>query len=205
MGLYFGKNRKRRVFNFLGFASLLVFLFSVHTAVAGQFVIELNAPLDPPSKALLSRHNVTLDETLSADTDSYAVFTAASETALTSFLKAANIEAEKISEVLFVNSPTVGGGNPAGSTPHDGNKVYVIERSVPGVGTFGLEKKKQISMKSNAAIAKLGDIVEWEQSYLTKEGTYCVYRANSPDTLRKHAALAGAPITKITAVVQKKF
>lgn len=190
---------------YLGLKLLLVLLFTAHPTVAGQFVIELNAPLDRPSAELLSRHDITLDETLSAGTDSYAVFTAASESALSSFLKATNIKAEKISEVLFVNSPTVGGGKPAGPTPHDGNKVYVIERPIPGVGFFGLEKKKKISMNSNAAIAKLGNIIEWEQSYLTNEGTYCVYRADSPETLREHAALAGAPIKKITAVVQKKF
>jgi hypothetical protein len=189
--------------NYLRLTSLLVFVFTAQTAVAGQFVIELNAPLDPPSAALLSRHDITLDETLSADADSYAVFSAASETALIKFLKVVNIDPEKISEVLFVNSPTIGGGQSAGSEPRDGHNVYVIERPIPGVGFFGLEKKQKISMSSNAAIAKLGDIVEWDHSYLTNEGTYCVYRADSPATLREHGALAGAPIGKITSVVQK--
>lgn len=191
--------------SYLRLTLLLGLLFTANPAAAGQFVIELNAPLDPPSAALLKRHDITLNETLSAGADSYAVFTAASESTLSTVLKAANINVEKISEVLFVNSPTVGGGKPAGPTPNDGNSVYVIERPIPGVGFFGLEKKKKISMNSNAAIAKLGDIVEWEQSYLTSEGTYCVYRADSPETLREHAALAGAPIKKITAVVQKKY
>jgi len=190
---------------YLRLASLLAFIFTAQTAVAGQFVIELNAPLNPPSAALLSRHHITLDETLSAKAKSYAVLSAASEAALINFLKVANIDAEKISEVLFVNSPTIGGAKPAGSKPRDGHNVYVIERPIPGVGFFDLEKKKKISKNSNAAIAKLGDIVEWERSYLTSEGTYCVYRADSPETLREHAALAGAPIKKITAVVQKTY
>ena len=113
------------------------------------------------------------------------------------------VSPEKISEVLFVNSPVVGGGDPAGSEPRDGHQVFVIERPIPGVGFFGLEKKQKISAGSNAAIAKLGDIIEWDHSYLTGEGTYCVYRADSPDTLREHGALAGAPIGKITSVKQK--
>ncbi len=58
-------------------------------------------------------------------------------------------------------------------------------------------------MGSNKAIQKLGNGIEWDQSYLTKDGTYCVYRADSPQTLREHGALAGAPIGKITLVDQK--
>lgn len=189
----------------LRLTSLLAFMFTAQTAVAGQFVIELNAPLDPPSGKSLSKHHITLDETLSGTAKSYAVFSAANEATLISFLKVSNIHPGKISEVLFVNSPTIGGGKPAGPKPHDGNKVYVIERSIPGVGFFDLKKKKKISRNSNAAIAKLGDIIEWEHSFLTSEGTYCVYRADSPQTLREHAALAGAPINKITAVVQKDY
>lgn len=177
-------------------------LFAGGAALAGQFVVELDAPLAPPPTSMLDSHGIAVDETLSAGTDSYAVFSAGDELALARFLSDAGIEAEKITEVLFVNSPVVGGGTPAGAKPRDGHQVFVIERPIPGVGFFGLEKKQKISANSNAAIAKLGDAIEWDHSYLTSEGTYCVYRADSPDTLREHGALAGAPIGKITPVVQ---
>ncbi len=182
-----------------GFAVLLL---SPSTAIAGQFVVELDAPFDTPSQALMQKHGVTVDETLSAGADSYVVVSADTDVAVRTLMKAAEIAPEKISEVLFVNSPVVGGGDPAGSEPRDGHQVFVIERPIPGVGFFGLEKKQKISAGSNAAIAKLGDIIEWDHSYLTGEGTYCVYRADSPDTLREHGALAGAPIGKITSVTQ---
>ncbi|MDF0602586.1 DUF4242 domain-containing protein [Psychromarinibacter sp. C21-152] len=178
-------------------------LYAAAPAFAGQFVVELDAPLPAPSPALLESHAVTLDETLSAGPESYAVFTAADMDALEGFLDNAAIDAGKISEVLFVNSPTVGGGAPAGPEPRDGHGVFVIERPIPGVGFFGLEKKRKISQNSNAAIEKLGEIIEWDHSYLTSEGTYCVYRADSPETLREHGALAGAPIGKITLVEQR--
>lgn len=129
--------------------------------------------------------------------------TAEDEDAVRDLMRAASATPEKITEVLFINSPTVGGGQPAGAHPRDGHQVYVIERPIPGVGFFRLEKKQKISKGSNAAIAKLGDIIEWDHSYLTGEGTYCVYRADSPDTLREHGALAGAPIGKITPVRQE--
>lgn len=183
--------------------TFLFALFIPTTAMAGQYVVELDTPFVAPPAALMEDHGLRVDETLSAGTDSYVVVTAETEKAVRDMMQAASIEPEKITEVLFINSPTVGGGNPAGAEPRDGHQVFVIERPIPGVGFFGLEKKQKISAGSNAAIAKLGDIIEWDHSYLTSEGTYCVYRADSPDTLREHGALAGAPIGKITSVTQE--
>lgn len=183
-------------------ATVVLFFFA-QIVLAGQFVVELDAPLAPESNSLILADSVKLEQSFGAGTDSYAVFSADDEGALKEYLKQASIRAEKISEVLFVNSPVIGGGEPAGSAPRDGHKVFVIERPIPGVGFFGLEKKQAISKGSNAAISKLGDIIEWDHSYLTGEGTYCVYRADSSETLREHGALAGAPIGKITAVAQQ--
>ncbi len=183
-------------------AGLVAALLTPVAGVAGQFVVELEAPFVVPSEALMQQTGVSIDETFSADTDSYVVLTADDEKSVRDLLQSAAITPEKISEVLFINSPTVGGGKPAGDEPRDGHQIYVIERPIPGVGFFGLDKKQKISKNSNAAIAKLGDVIEWDHSYLTSEGTYCVYRADNPDTLREHGALAGAPIGKITPVKQ---
>lgn len=184
-------------------SGLVAVILAPAPALAGQYVVELNAPFEPPSEALMQNHGFSVDETLSAGADSYVVVTADDEDAVRNLLQAASITPEKVTEVLFVNSPTVGGGDPAGAEPNEGHQVFVIERPIPGVGFFGLEKKQKISMGSNAAIAKLGDVIEWDHSYLTSEGTYCVYRADNPDTLREHGALAGAPIGKITPVIQE--
>ncbi|SLN45867.1 hypothetical protein ROJ8625_02209 [Roseivivax jejudonensis] len=170
---------------------------------ADQFVVELDAELAAPPEGLMSSHGVTLDETLSAGPDSYAVFTAEDAGMLSQFLAAAAIEPEKVSRVMFVNSPVIGGGAPARDAVREGHDVFVIERPIPGVGTFGMERWRAISAGSNAAIAELGDAIEWDHSYLTDEGTYCIYRADSRDTVRKHGDLAGAPISRITAVSQR--
>ena len=151
----------------------------------------------------MTDHNISLEETMSAGADSYAVFSASDEAAVQSFLDAFAVRPEKISEVLFVNSPAISGGQPAGPVPRAGHDVYLIERPIPGVGFLGLEKKQKISQSSNNAISKLGEIIEWDHSYLTSDGTYCVYRADSSETLREHGALAGAPIGKITKVLQE--
>lgn len=191
------------MFKFSSFrAGLFTVLFTPAAAIAGQFVVELEAPFEAPSETLMQQAGVSVDETLSAGTDSYVVLSADGEKTVRDLLQTTAITPEKISEVLFINSPTVGGGKPAGNALREGHQVYVIERPIPGVGFFGLEKKQKISAGSNAAIAKLGDVIEWDHSYLTGEGTYCVYRADNHDTLREHGALAGAPIGKITPVIQ---
>ncbi len=191
------------MFTFPSFrAALVAALFAPVAGIAGQFVVELEAPFETPSETLMQQAGVSVDETLSAGSDSYVVLTANDEDAVRQMFQAAAITPEKISEVLFINSPTVGGGQAAGAKPRDGHQVFVIERPIPGVGFFGLDKKEKISKGSNAAVAKLGDVIEWDHSYLTGEGTYCIYRADNPDTLREHGALAGAPIGKITPVSQ---
>ncbi|MEP1202081.1 nickel-binding protein [Tateyamaria sp.] len=182
--------------------ALVAAMLIPNAALAGQYVVELDSPFDALSPELLQQKGVSVDETLSAGADSYVVITAVDEAAVRDLMNSLSMTPEKISEVLFINSPTVSGGQPADAEPREGHQVYVIERPIPGVGFFGLEKKQKISAGSNAAIAKLGDVIEWDHSYLTGEGTYCVYRADNPDTLREHGALAGAPIGKITPVKQ---
>lgn len=165
------------------------------TLFVAEIVTEFNAvDGDAPG------HDVAVIESFAAAERSYAVFRAADEPALRSYLDELGIQPAKISLVDFVNSPVVGGGPEAGATPRPGHQVYVIERTIPGVGSLPLEQKKKISMGSNAAVDKLGTVVEWDHSYLTNEGTFCVYRAVDESTIREHSELAGAPIAMITPV-----
>ncbi|KNG94472.1 hypothetical protein ATO11_09085 [Pseudaestuariivita atlantica] len=82
----------------------------------------------------------------------------------------------------------------------DGLQTFVIERPIPGVGSFPLARKEGISRASNAAIAQMEGKVEWVHSYLTEVGTVCIYRATDEGQIADHAQLAGAPLGPITAV-----
>src|SRR5207253_11171424 len=137
-------------------------------------------------------------EDFSAADKRYAVYEADSADALAKHLEHARLSPKKVTEVKDINSPRRGGGKPAGDQPRKGQKTFVIERKIPGVGTFPDARKEAISKKSNAAIAEIGDSIEWVHSYLTNEGTYCVYRATDEATIRKHGAIAGAPITTVS-------
>jgi hypothetical protein len=152
----------------------------------------------------LSGQGVTLVESFAGSDRSFAVFGAADEAAVLARLDMLGIEPARLLPVEFINSPTVGGGQGAGSTPRAGHQVYVIERPIPGVGSLPLEKKQMISMRSNESVEQLGEAIEWDHSYLTSEGTFCVYRAVDEETIRKHAELSGAPIDLITPVTHTK-
>lgn len=79
-------------------------------------------------------------------------------------------------------------------------KTYVIERDIPGVHTLTAEQAKGAAATSNAALAKLGPQVQWVTSYVTNDKTFCTYRAENEDVIRKHAELSGFPANRISEV-----
>jgi len=76
-------------------------------------------------------------------------------------------------------------------------KRYVIERDIPGVGKLDRNQLRDISAKSVNVLAKMSGI-QWVQSYIADDKTFCVYLAESEDLIREHSRLAGFPVTKIT-------
>jgi len=79
-------------------------------------------------------------------------------------------------------------------------KKYVIEREIPGVGTMGQSDLSGAAKTSNTALAQLAPKVQWQQSYVAKDKTFCVYFAESEDDIREHARLSGFPANKITEI-----
>jgi hypothetical protein len=79
-------------------------------------------------------------------------------------------------------------------------KRYVIERMIPGIGGKTAEEYREAAAVSNAALARLAPRVQWEHSYFAGDMTYCVYLADDPEDIRKHAELSGFPANKITLV-----
>jgi hypothetical protein len=79
-------------------------------------------------------------------------------------------------------------------------KRYVIEREVPGVGKLDRQQLKEAAATSNAALEKLSGKVQWVQSYLVDDKTFCIYIAENEDAVREHAKLSGFPANKISEV-----
>jgi hypothetical protein len=77
---------------------------------------------------------------------------------------------------------------------------YIIERDIPEVGSLEREQLAAAAAKSNEALAQLAPDVQWVESYVTADKTFCVYLAKDEDVIRKHAEISGFPATKITSV-----
>jgi Nickel responsive protein SCO4226-like len=77
---------------------------------------------------------------------------------------------------------------------------YIIERDIPQVGTLEREQLRGAAAKSNAALAELGSEIQWVESYVADNKTFCVYLAANEDLIRKHAEISGFPATKITRI-----
>ena len=79
-------------------------------------------------------------------------------------------------------------------------KRYLIERDIPGVGQLNGQQLKEASATSNAALAKLGGAVQWVQSYVVDDKTFCVYLAEHEADVQEHARLSGFPASRVTEV-----
>jgi hypothetical protein len=77
-------------------------------------------------------------------------------------------------------------------------KRYVIERDLPGIGSMSCEQLKHAAVTSCDALAKLYGKVQWVQSYVAGDKTFCIYLADGEASVYEHARLSGFPASKIT-------
>lgn len=77
---------------------------------------------------------------------------------------------------------------------------YIIERDIPQVGSLKQAELKGAAAKSNEALAQLAPKVQWVESFVAADKTFCVYLAEDEAAIRKHAEISGFPATKITLI-----
>lgn len=77
---------------------------------------------------------------------------------------------------------------------------FVIERELPEVGSMEREELKGAAAKSNAALADLAPDIQWVESYVADNKTFCVYLAKDEEVIRKHSEISGFPANKITEI-----
>ena len=77
---------------------------------------------------------------------------------------------------------------------------YMIERDIPEVGSLEREQLAGAAAKSNEALNQLAPDIQWLESFVTADKTFCVYLAKDEATIMKHAEISGFPATKITEV-----
>lgn len=77
---------------------------------------------------------------------------------------------------------------------------FIIERDIPKVGTLERDQLREAAGKSNAALREIGPDIQWIESFVAADKTFCVYLAKDEAVIRKHAEISGFPATKITEV-----
>lgn len=80
---------------------------------------------------------------------------------------------------------------------------YVIERDIPEIGTADREKLREASNKSNGVLKAMGTEgknIQWVQSYVVNDKTFCIYIAENEGLIHEHAERSGFPATKVSEV-----
>jgi hypothetical protein len=77
---------------------------------------------------------------------------------------------------------------------------FVIERDIPKVGTFEREQLRGAAAKSNETLRQLGPDIQWIESFVADDKTFCVYLAKDEHIIRQHAEKSGFPASRITAI-----
>lgn len=81
---------------------------------------------------------------------------------------------------------------------------FILERNIPGASTPSPDELRDISVKSCAVVAGLGEPYTWITSYVAGDKIYCVHEAQSAEAIRKHAREGGFPadmVSEIAAVI----
>ena len=79
-------------------------------------------------------------------------------------------------------------------------RKFIIERDIPVAGTLEREQLPAAAAKSDEVLRQLGPDIQWVDSYVAADKTFCVYLAKDEDIIKKHAEIGGFPATKITEI-----
>lgn len=74
---------------------------------------------------------------------------------------------------------------------------FVIERHIDQIGSADAATLRAAAERSNAVLRELGPRIQWIESYVAADRTYCVYLAESEEIILQHASLSGFPATAV--------
>ena len=80
---------------------------------------------------------------------------------------------------------------------------YVIERSIPDIGSQARDELRGAADLSNSVLRAMqseGKHIQWEHSYVAGDKTFCIYVAESSELIAEHAERSGFPATIVTEV-----
>lgn len=81
-------------------------------------------------------------------------------------------------------------------------KRFLIERDIPGAGTLERDQLKAAAARSNEVLRQLGPDIQWVESFVAADKTFCVYLAKDRQIIEEHARISGFPATRITEITK---
>ena len=80
---------------------------------------------------------------------------------------------------------------------------FMIEREIPEVGSLEREQLRGAAAKSNEALATLAPDIQWVESFVAGDRTFCVYLAKDEAVIHRHAEISGFPANRIVEIPKK--
>ncbi|MBN1402244.1 MAG: DUF4242 domain-containing protein [Anaerolineae bacterium] len=77
---------------------------------------------------------------------------------------------------------------------------YVIERRVSGIGASSTEEFQSMAQVSNKALAEMSPGIQWLESFIVDDMSYCIYIAPDEEAIREHALRSGFPADRISRI-----
>ena len=81
--------------------------------------------------------------------------------------------------------------------------LYVIERSMPGMGEMGPDELQGAAAHSNETLDAMraeGKEISWRHSYGTADKSFCIFESADECLVREHSERSGFPADVISEV-----
>lgn len=79
---------------------------------------------------------------------------------------------------------------------------FVVERNLPKIGDASTGDLRKTAQAAREALAQLGPAIQWVESYICGDKTFCVYLAEDEALIRRQSEITGLPIHGISEVVR---
>jgi hypothetical protein len=81
-----------------------------------------------------------------------------------------------------------------------GLRKFIVERDIHAVGSPEREQLRGAAAQSNGAPTQLGPDIQWVESFVAADKTFCVYLAKDEAIVHKHTELGSFPAPKATEI-----
>ena len=75
---------------------------------------------------------------------------------------------------------------------------FIIERDIPSIGSMKRDELRGAAAKSNEVNQSLGSDIQWVESYVAADKTFCVYLATIKQSSAGMREISGFPATKVS-------